>query len=55
VANIETEKLQLQTNHASNYLPISCRLPRDKEGVLQSIRMAMSGEITLKPEHLRAL
>lgn len=55
VANIEVEKLQLQTNHASNYLPISCRLPQDKELVLESIRQALSGGITLKPEHLRAL
>lgn len=55
VANIEVEKLQLQTNHASNYLPISCRLPQDKEPVLESIRQALRGEIYLKPEHLRAL
>jgi len=55
VENIEVEKLQLQTNHASNYLPISCRLPQDKEEVLLSIRLALGGGITLKPEHLRAL
>jgi radical SAM superfamily enzyme YgiQ (UPF0313 family) len=55
VENIEVEKLQLQTNHASNYLPISCRLPQDKEEVLLSIRLALGGGITFKPEHLRAL
>lgn len=55
VDNIEVEKLQLQTNHASNYLLISCRLPQDKEEVLESIRQALRGEIYLKPEHLRAL
>jgi len=55
VENIEVDKLQLQTNHASNYLPISCRLPKDKDEVLASIRLALSGGLTLKPEHLRAL
>jgi len=55
VENIEVERLQLQTNHASNYLPISCRLPQDKEPVLESIRLALHGGIVLKPEHLRAL
>lgn len=55
VENIEVERLQLQTNHASNYLPISCRLPKDKGEVLDSIRLALSGGIALKPEHLRAL
>lgn len=55
LANIEVEKLQLQTNHASNYLPISCRLPQDKESVLESIRAALNGKIYLKPERLRAL
>jgi len=55
VANIEVERLQLQTNHASNYLPISCRLPKDREAVLGSIRLALNGKVNLKPEHLRAL
>lgn len=55
VENIEVEKLQLQSNHASNYLPINCRLPKDKEQVLESIRLALAGGIALKPEHLRAL
>ena len=55
VENIEAERLQLQTNHASNYLPLNCRMPRDKEQVLTAIRQARAGEIGLKPEHLRAL
>ncbi len=55
VENIETKRLQLQTNHASNYLPLNCRMPRDKEQVLTAIRQARAGKIGLKPEHLRAL
>jgi hypothetical protein len=42
-------------NHASNYLPIKARLPKDKAGTLALIDRALSGEIDLKPEYLRAL
>jgi len=42
-------------NHASNYLPIRARLPRDKAAVLTLIDQALAGEIALKPEYLRAL
>ena len=42
-------------NHASNYLPIKARLPRDKEATLSLIDQALKGDIPLKPEFLRAL
>jgi radical SAM superfamily enzyme YgiQ (UPF0313 family) len=42
-------------NHASNYLPIKARLPRDKEATLSLIDRALQGDIPLKPEFLRAL
>ena len=42
-------------NHASNYLPIKARLPRDKELTLELIDRALAGNIALKPEYLRAL
>lgn len=55
VENIELDRLQFQSNHASNYLPINCRLPRDRQPVLTAIAQALNGDISLKPEHLRAL
>ena len=42
-------------NHASNYLPIKARLPKDKEMVIQLINHALEGNIPLKPEWLRGL
>jgi radical SAM superfamily enzyme YgiQ (UPF0313 family) len=42
-------------NHASNYLPIRARFPKDKEATLQLIDDALEGKVPLKPEYLRAL
>ena len=42
-------------NHASNYLPIKARLPRDKEATLRLIGQALDGRVGLKPEFLRGL
>jgi len=42
-------------NHASNYLPIRARLPRDKEKTLELISQALKGNIKLKHESMRAL
>lgn len=42
-------------NHASNYLPIKARLPRDREAVLRLIDQALDGSVSLRPEWMRAL
>ncbi len=43
------------SNHASNYLPVKARLPRGKQAALGQIDSALRGEISLKPEWMRAL
>ena len=53
--HIEVKKGQFQANHASNYLSLTGRLPRDKERLLAEIEAALSGHRALKPERLRAL
>ena len=46
---------QFQANHASNYLAINSRLPKDKEVILSAIDDALAGSTPLTPEFLRAL
>ncbi len=42
-------------NHASNYLPIRARLPKDKKSTIKMIDDALAGKVALKPEWMRAL
>jgi radical SAM superfamily enzyme YgiQ (UPF0313 family) len=43
------------SNHASNYLPVKARLPKDREKTLEIIDGALRGEVALKPEWMRGL
>ena len=55
MAHTDLSRGLFHANHASNYLPIKARLPRDKEKVLELIDSALAGKVSLKPEYLRAL
>lgn len=57
IASSNFSQCYFTANHASNYLPLKARLPRDKEAVVGLIRQVVSsGDKTrLRPEFLRGL
>ncbi len=57
IENLSVERALFLANHASNYLPLRGRLPKDKEKLLSIIDSVISGERTelLRPEFLRGL
>ncbi len=44
-----------RTNHASNYLPLGGRLPRDRARILSVLDAALDGRVPLRPEAARGL
>ncbi|MCP3892978.1 MAG: radical SAM protein [Desulfobulbaceae bacterium] len=54
-ATTELSNGYFHANHASNYLPIRAKLPKDKEATLQLIDKALQGKVNLKPEYMRGL
>ncbi|MFH1996282.1 MAG: radical SAM protein [Candidatus Omnitrophota bacterium] len=55
LSGLALEKTIFRSNHASNYLPLAGRLPRDKAALLGSLRSAIRGEVDLKPDFMRGL
>ena len=55
VAETEASDAIFRSNHASNYLPIGGRLPRDREAILEKIDAALSDEVPVREEWYRAL
>lgn len=44
-----------RTNHASNYLPLQGRLPRDRQRIMAALDSAIAGAIPLRAEWMRGL
>jgi radical SAM superfamily enzyme YgiQ (UPF0313 family) len=55
LGHTEMPRGMFYANHASNYLPLRARLPRDKAAALRLLDAALSGRVPLKPEWLRGL
>ncbi|MBU0943038.1 MAG: radical SAM protein [Proteobacteria bacterium] len=55
IINLDCDRVQFMANHASNYLPLSGRLMRDKDSMLHKITLALQGNHPLVPEQYRAL
>ena len=55
VANARPTDALFRTNHASNYLPLGGRLPRDSAAIVAVIDRALAGGVALRPERMRGL
>jgi radical SAM superfamily enzyme YgiQ (UPF0313 family) len=55
VRRLELNQTLFFANHASNYLPLTARLPQGKEELLHTLDAAIHGKLQLKPEFLRGL
>lgn len=55
VAQASPTDALFRTNHASNSLPLQGRLPRDRDGIVHAIDLALAGRLPLRPEHVRGL
>ena len=55
IASIDISRGLFLSNHASNYLPLKIRMPKDKQKAIEIIEMAIDNKVELKPEWMRAL
>ncbi len=55
ISHLDLKHCQFHANHASNYLPLAGRLPKDKHNLLTAIDMSLKGILPIRPEDKRAL
>lgn len=55
VRHLQNIRCQFHANHASSYLPLAGRLPRDQKLLLSTIDKAIDGAVPMVPESRRAL
>lgn len=55
LSHLDIKKGQFFSNHASNYLPLALRLPRDKDQALGLLDAALDGGVPLRDEAMRRL
>lgn len=55
IKGLELGKTIFRSNHASNYLSLEGRFPKDKERLIKKINSALDGDIDLRPEFFRGL
>ncbi len=55
IEGISLERVQFYANHASNYLHLAGRLPKDKQSMITTINQALAGQITLIDDSWRTL
>jgi hypothetical protein len=55
VAGSQPTAAIFRTNHASNYLPLEGRLPRDRDRIVETVDRALAGDLPLRPEWSRGL
>jgi radical SAM superfamily enzyme YgiQ (UPF0313 family) len=55
LADARPSETLFRTNHASNYLPLAGRIPRDSERLVAIIDAALDQRVPLRPEWMRGL
>ncbi|NQT33127.1 MAG: radical SAM protein, partial [Candidatus Omnitrophica bacterium] len=55
IKGLELEKTIFRSNHASNYLSLEGRFPKDKNKLLNSLDLAINGKINIRSEFSRGL